>query len=201
MRVYPALTALVFLFSCISGERESGHQLTFGGGAVDSKFTTSTGKEISIKTSHPRGQSLNDIVISTSGFEHNLQDTLVDRDPVQHIFVDDLDQNGFDEVYIISVSSGSGSYGKVSGYASNRDKSMSIIHMPDFDQDSEHFNEYRGHDQFSIESNSLVRIYPIYKTIDSNNAPSGGKRKLTYKLAPGEAMWQLTIAESELVTE
>ena len=74
---------------------------------------------------------------------------------------------------------------------------MSMIYMPDIDRNSEFYNEYRGQDQYSIEDNLLVRIFPIYKNIDSNNAPTGGKRKIIYSLSPGEAMWQLTIMQSE----
>jgi hypothetical protein len=167
------------------------------GDQQNSEIQFGAGRSVAISTSHPKGMSLTDIVISSSGFDHNLQDTLFDKDPVQQLFVDDLDQNGYDELYIITEAAGSGSYGHVIGYASNRDKSLSMIHMPDVDPRSDDFEGYRGNDQFSIEDHQLIRIFPVYRNIDSNNAPSGGKRRIVYDLSPGEAMWQLTISKSE----
>jgi hypothetical protein len=38
---------------------------------------------------------------------------------------------------------------------------------------------------------SLVRRFPVYRSGDSNAKPTGGTRQVTYKLVPGEAMWQL----------
>ena len=41
-----------------------------------------------------------------------------------------------------------------------------------------------------VESN-LVRRFPLYNRGDSNAKPTGGIRQVTYKLVPGEAIWQL----------
>ena len=158
---------------------------------------TKTGKTIIISETHPVGQSLSTIKISTKDFEHNYPEIYKDRDPISEVFVADLDGNGFDEIYIITTSVGSGSYGTVLGFASNKDKSLSMINFPEIQKGDENFEGYMGHDTFKIEDQKLVRIFPIYNQGDTNQNPTGGTRKLVYGLYPGEAMWQLKVEKSE----
>lgn len=161
------------------------------------EYKTKTGKSIVISETHPVGQSLSTIQISSRGFEHNYKETYENRDPVSDVFIADLDGNGFDEIYIVSTSAGSGSYGKIMGFASNNDKSLSMINFPDMQKEDRIFEGYMGHDVFSIEDQKLVRTFPIYNKDDTNQNPTGGKRKVIYGLYPGEAMWQLKIEKSE----
>jgi hypothetical protein len=48
-----------------------------------------------------------------------------------------------------------------------------------------------GHDQYAVVETRLVRRFPVYRPGDSNASPTGGTRQVSYKLVPGEAMWQL----------
>jgi len=161
------------------------------------EYKTRTGKRIIISETHPVGQSLSTIRISTKGFEHIYAETFEDRDPISDVFLADLDGNGFDEIYIITTSAGSGSYGTVLGFASNKDKSLSIINFPEIREGDENFEGYMGHDTFKIKDQKLVRTFPIYKQVDTNQNFTGGTRKLVYGLYPGEAMWQLRVEKSE----
>jgi hypothetical protein len=160
-------------------------------------YRTKTGKTIIVSEMHPAGRSLSAIEVRTRGFEHDCQEVYPDRDPISDVFVADLDGNGFDEIYIITTSAGSGSYGNVLGFASNKDKSLSMIHFPEMRKGDEHFEGYMGHDTFKIEVQRLVRIFPIYNKGDTNKNPTGGRRRLVYGLYPGEAMWQLRMEQSE----
>lgn len=160
------------------------------------EYTTGSGKSLLIEERHPVGQSLSDIAVTSTGFEHNLSEVFTDRDPIKSVHVADLDGNGFDEFYIVTVSSGSGSYGDVIGLASNRDKSLSLIYLPEAREGDEFFSGYMGHDSFSIVGNRLVRSFPVYLPADTNNDPSGGTRRLSYGLLAGEAGWLLRIIES-----
>jgi hypothetical protein len=162
---------------------------------VAREYKTRSGKSLLIEERHPAGQSLSDISLQSTGFDHDLSEVLKDRDPIQSVHVADLDSNGFDEFYIITVSSGSGSYGNVIGFGSNRDKSLSMIYFPEIQEGDELFNGYMGHDAFSIDENRLVRSFPVYQPSDTNNKPTGGTRRLIYDLFPGEAAWQLRIIE------
>jgi hypothetical protein len=159
------------------------------------EYKTRSGKSLLIEEGHPVGQSLSDISLRSTGFEHNLSEVLKDRDPIVSVHVADLDNNGFDEFYIITVSRGSGSYGTVIGFASNRDKSLSMIYFPDIQEGDELFTGYMGHDTFSIKGNRLIRSFPVYQPSDTNNNPTGGTRRLVYGLFAGEAAWQLRIIE------
>jgi hypothetical protein len=124
----------------------------------------------------------------------------MNEDPLTDVFIVDLDENGFDEIYIITTSAGSGSYGNVLGFASNRDKSLSMINCTDLQYNEEFSKGYRGQDSFTIQNNKLVRAFPVYNEGDTNQNPTGGKRKLIYGLNPGEAMWQLKIEKSEMLS-
>ncbi|MDH3828760.1 MAG: hypothetical protein OET21_15165, partial [Desulfobacterales bacterium] len=161
------------------------------------KYKTKTGKTIIISVTHPVGQSLSTIEITTKDFEHNYPERYEDMDSISDVFLADLDGNGFDEIYIITTSVGSGSYGTVLGFASNKDKSLSMINFPEIQEGDENFEGYMGHDTFKIENQKLVRIFPIYNKGDTNKNPTGGTRKLVYGLYLGEAMWQLKVEKSE----
>jgi len=160
-------------------------------------YKTRTGKTIIMSETHPVGQSLSTIAISTKDFEHNFLEIYEDRDPISDVLIADLDGSGFDEIYIITTSAGSGSYGTVLGFASNKDKSLSMINFPEIQEGDKNFVGYMGHDIFMIEDRTLVRIFPIYKQGDTNPNPTGRTRKLVYDLFPGEAMWQLKVEKSE----
>ena len=161
-------------------------------------YKTHTHKTIVISETHPVGLSLSTITISTKDFEHNISETLENMDPISDVMIADLDENGFDEIYIITTSQGSGSYGKVLGFASNKDKSLSMINFPGTEQDKKVFEGYMGHDSFTIEVKKLIRTFPVYHKTDTNQHPTGGTRKVIYGLYPGEAMWQLKIENRHL---
>jgi len=205
IRLLSAFFALSILWSCIEASKKVGpHDIQASPAKAkgiqsnaSKEFKTRTGKTIMISETHPVGQSLSTIKISTKDFEYNYSEIYRDRDPISDIFLSDLDGNGFDEIYIIMTSAGSGSYGTVLGFASNKDKSLSMINFPEVQEGDNNFKGYMGHDNFKIEERKLVRIFPIYNQGDTNQNPTGGKRKLVYGLYPGEAMWQLKIEKSE----
>lgn len=166
--------------------------------SISSQYVTKSSKFLLIEESHPVGQSLSDISLKSVGFEHELTEVFNDRDPIESVHVADLDANGFDEFYIFTVSSGSGSYGNVIAFASNRDKSLSMIYFPEIQEGDALFSGYMGHDSFRISNNKLIRSFPIYQPADANDNPTGGIRRLAYTLVAGEAGWQLKITESTI---
>ena len=44
-----------------------------------------------------------------------------------------------------------------------------------------------GHDRFYIKESKLFREFPIYKEGDPNANPTGGIRRIQYKMVDGEA--------------
>lgn len=177
--------------------RDAGGDGAGGEGAGQPReYRTRTGKTIEVVESHPVGMSMSTIEISTRGFEHEFRETFEDRDPVADVLTADLDGNGFDEIYVVTRSAGSGSYGNVLGFASNNDRSLSMIHLPEAREEDRPFDGYRGHDVFTLEGGKLVRTFTVYREGDPNAAPTGGTRRVLYALHPGEAMWQLKIERS-----
>jgi hypothetical protein len=176
-------------------------QSTDSSNEVPKVYQTKTDKTIIVSESHPAGRSLSTIEVRTRGFEHEYHEIYPDRNPISDVLVADLDGNGFDEIYIITTGAGSGSYGTVLGFASNKDKSLSMINFPEIREGDERFEGYRGHDAFKIEDQKLVRMFPIYNKGDANGNPTGGRRKLVYGLVPGEAMWQLKVEQSEKMSK
>ena len=111
----------------------------------------------------------------------------------------DLNGDKAPEVYIYVTSSGSGSYGSLVAYSSNHNQSMSEIYLPPLDPKSKAARGYMGHDRFKIQGHYLVRTFPVYEKEDPNCCPTGGERKLYYKLIPGEAGWILRLSKTEHV--
>jgi uncharacterized protein len=109
--------------------------------------------------------------------------------------IGDLNADGSPEIYIYTMSAGSGGYASVIGYSVNNKKSLSEIYLPEIDTASKEGQGYMGHDTFSLVENTLVRRFPIYKKDDTNANPTGGTRQLEYKLRNGEASWLLKLVK------
>ena len=101
--------------------------------------------------------------------------------------VADLNADGFPELLIFTQSAGSGSYGNVIAFSSNGAKSVSQVYFPPANENPKLNKGYMGHDIFLINESTLVQEFPIYKEGDPNSDPTGGIRRIQYKLVNGEA--------------
>lgn len=136
--------------------------------------------------------SLNRVRIETKGLKG--ANTPIEREmdgTVTLAEVADLNVDGSPEIYVYVTSAGSGSYGSLVAYSSNRKKSLSEIYLPPLADDPEASKGYMGHDEFRVVENSLVRRWPVYRDGDTNAKPTGGTRQVSYKLKAGEAGWVL----------
>ncbi len=184
IKILSITSIFAFVSSCCNlSEKES-----FPGTAYKLK----NDKSVFIYETHPVGQSLSTIEINSKGFENELAEVIEEADPISAVLLGDLDQNGFGEIYIVLTAAGSGSYGSILGFASNNDKSLSQIYLPEVDKENVLFKEYQGHDSFTIEKNKLVRSFPM----DISNDSIQMKRIVIYSLYAGEATWQLKIDDS-----
>ena len=159
-------------------------------------YTTETGKKFKVKIDTGLEFSLQNIHIQTIGFEQiNEKFSITEVDPIEDIFLADLNKDGFEELYVTTRSVGSGGYSTLYGFASNSDKSVSQINIPDLigiDPDSEGLYEgFSGHNTYSIEDGKMVISFPVYMPGDSNAQPTGGERKIIYVLEKAEASWTL----------
>lgn len=136
--------------------------------------------------------SLNRLKIQPQGLkgknaviEANADGTVTDAE------VADLNGDGFPEIYIYVTSAGSGSYGSLIAYGSNKNLSLTEIYLPPLEENPKALVGYQGHDEFRVVENALVRRFPIYKKNDSQARPTGGTRQVQYHLVAGEAGWIL----------
>ena len=176
------------LFSCFAGQTATGRE-----------FKTASGIVFVVEETHPTSASLSTIRVTSRGLKEVETDmSYTDVDPVKDIFLADINNDGFEELYIITEVAGSGGYAGIIGLSSNNDKSTSTITVPELVEDDmkagKLFEGYQGHDKIYIENKQLVREFPVYKAGDNNATPSGGTHKVVYTLSKGEASWMLTAA-------
>ena len=151
---------------------------------------------ITFRVSAPNDSSAGKVTIVPSGLTVT-NDTIIQEidGTVIGAEIADLDVNGWPELYVFTQSAGSGSYGSVLGQAVNNGKSLSAIFLPDIAEDAKLAEGYMGHDEFAIVENSLARRFPIYAPGDTNAAPSGKMRQVSYGLVAGEAGWLLRMRD------
>jgi len=114
---------------------------------------------------------------------------------VSKVEIADLDGDGSSELFVYTVSPGSGSYGKAYAWSTNGKKVLTDIFIrPPAEKD---LWGYMGHDEFAVIESSFARRFPVYKKGDPNSSPTGGWRQFQYKLKPGEAGWVLQIKRVE----
>jgi hypothetical protein len=194
---YPILAAAI-LFSCKDVEKKSAvmgdtsqnkiavEPVSTAANSILKEVTTSTGKTVLIEESHPKGQSLSDITIQFKG-DSTTRLSLTDKDPISAVFIADLNKDKFDEVYIISTAAGSGSYGTVHGFSSNRDLSFSMIYFPvleEKDLKEGLLKGYSGHDAYQIEGQELIRTFAV-------STDNKERKSVAYRLRKSETGYVL----------
>jgi hypothetical protein len=205
-RTIPQLSAILFLFilfqfSCKQEEKKSPEKnetdtpVKTRSSEESRVFTTQSGKVFELNEDSNE-DGMYDFHLVPKGFEFS-KDTLIiaEADPLNKAFLADLDENGFEEIYLITTSVGSGSYGNIYGYSSNADKSVSPIYMAPINENDLSpgglFEGYMGHDSIYLDEGALMRKFPIYLEGDPNCCPTGGHSTIIYDLKAGEASWKL----------
>jgi hypothetical protein len=117
--------------------------------------------------------------------------------PLENVLIADLDQNGFEELYLITRSVGSGSYANIYGILSVDGNRYKAIYNPENEPNGQstmkYFQNYCGHDSIFIENQELKRIFPLYNSAEPNCCSSIGKRFLTYKLLSYENSYAIHV--------
>lgn len=112
-------------------------------------------------------------------------------DPVLEVRLDDLDHDGFQELYVITQSVGPEAFGTIFGMYSSRDTSLTVISYegatPYQMKEGEPYVGYRGHDRFRFDQGELTNTFPVYKPDDEDDQPTGGESTVVYELVRGQA--------------
>jgi heat shock protein HslJ len=166
------------------------------------EYKTMTGKVISVLDTHPLGESLSTVTVTGKDFGTSSTFTF-EKDRLEDVFTADLDKNGFDEIYLITRSQGSGSAAEITAFASNNDESLSQIAIPELtDADTSKgglFEHYMGHDSFGIKNGLLTRSFPLYMASDTQNNPTGGTETLVYSLVSSTSGYSLQVSKLQPV--
>lgn len=188
---------ILFFTGCNNSQMSKpiGKELTKSG-IITNEFKTRSDKVFILTEDKSMGASISKAKLAVHNFEiANEEFDLGEIDPVENIFLADLDQNGFEELYFTTRSSGSGSYSRIFGFASNNDKSVTPVYVPEIAEDELNsgriFYGYMGHNSFSVENGILIHSFPVYLKDDSNANPTGGAQRIKYELITGESGWIL----------
>jgi len=207
--VLPLVIFIFFIFSCKEDQAssKSDHLKAVDKTTIESKedskqiekisYKTTTGKSIELIVDK-KSNSLSDFTIVSFDFVNSTDSLIIkDSDPLHEAIIKDLDANGYDELYIITRSTGSGSYASIFGFASNQDLSLTSIYVPSISENDVQpdgpFHGYMGHDSIYFDDNRILRKFSIYKDGDANCCPTGGDKIVSYQLKAGEATWKLEI--------
>lgn len=197
LKIYTTIVlVLAVLVSCNFKKASKLKDNVYEGKIETREFKTKSGKVFVVEIDNSMGASISTVQITTQEFTAvNAVHKIGTIDPVEFIFIADLDGNGFDEIYIVSRSAGSGSYANIYGVASNKDKSTTPIYVPEIasKQRAENglFYGFMGHNTFTFEDGELLNIFPVYTEDDTNAKPTGGTRSVEYELIAGESGWIL----------
>jgi hypothetical protein len=147
---------------------------------------------VTFQVESPNDSSINPVTVrAAAGKETFAEETMEADGTITEVEVEDLNADGFPEIYVYVTSAGSGSYGSLIAYASNGNLSISPIYLPPLEDDPAAAAGYMGHDSFVVGEGNLVRSFPVYREGDTNAAPTGGTRQIQYRLKAGEAGWLL----------
>ena len=150
-------------------------------------------QEVTFQVESPNDSSINLVKVRAQAGDKMIGEFEVEADgAITGVEVEDLNADGFPEIYVYITSAGSGSYGSLIAFASNRNQSITPITLPSLeDEDVAVTKGYMGHDTFVVGEGALVRRFPVYGESDTNSKPTGGTRQIQYKLEAGEAGWVL----------
>jgi hypothetical protein len=95
---------------------------------AESFFAQMVLQGVTFQVESPNDSSINLVTVRAETSEGSLGDVEVEADGIiTNVEVEDLDANGYPEIYVYVTSAGSESYGSVIAYASNRNRAMSEI--------------------------------------------------------------------------
>jgi glucose/arabinose dehydrogenase len=107
---------------------------------------------------------------------------------VADIETGDIDGDNAPEL-LVKTKSGADEKGVAYVFSSNRNKSLSMVNLPDFSSDTKLAAGYQGHDEYALVESVFMIRFPLYE----GGQKTGKMRQLQYKLKPGEAMKQLVL--------
>lgn len=145
--------------------------------------------KIRFTVTSPQSSTGNIFTVTPSGYTNSNDPLTMDCEGVVvKSEVADIDGDNAPELLVVTQI-GDDKKGKAYVFSSNKDKSMSMVNLPDFSTDPKNTMGYAGLDDFALVENSFLHRFPLYE----NGQPTNKTRQFQYKLKPGEAMKQLVL--------
>jgi hypothetical protein len=129
----------------------------------------------------------NDLQIRPMGFSSEVKPMeFMIRGRVAKAEIDDLNSDGYPDLVLYVYTDSSAVFGTVYAFVSKANKAVVGCFLPDPVMDGKINAGYKGHDTFSLMEGYLLEKFPIYKSGDDKDSPSGGTRVILYQLVPDE---------------
>ena len=122
---------LIMISACQHSQKQANENIKSEETNITStEYKTKSGKKFIVHIDHSAGASICEVQIETTEFTAvNTMHKLGTIDPVIDVFITDLDKNGFEEIYLVTQSAGSGSYSNIYGIVSNNDRSATPVYV------------------------------------------------------------------------
>ena len=151
-----------------------------------SEYILKNGKSFTILQS-PESDYLVDARIYGKGFSGSTDTIFFEEiELIDTVLIGDINNDGFEELYIFTRGFFPGAYDHVFGITSVEDISYKEINFYDLKPsdviEGAVFNGYQGQDVYTLENNSIKRTFPVYNPGDFYNHPSRGYKTLYYTL-------------------
>ena len=141
---------------------------------------TATGKTYVVERKEKDGKIT--YTLNGEGFKFAKETKLLSHADVKDILTADLDNDGFDEAYIIYDCMEKGdAHPVIAGFVSYKDRAFGPITVRA--ASAKQLEGYNGQDKIFVENGQLIREFPVF-----DGAKNTGKmKKLNYALSAGEA--------------
>lgn len=139
------------------------------------------------------------VKISSACLNLEIPIILKDVNPIEKVIVADLNEDGYDEIYITTRSVGTGSFSELFGFASDKDKSLTTINLQNIRKNNQKdgiFDGCIGHEIYKFERRAVVLEFPIYNEKNGNTSPTGRTRVITYALNSDNSGYNLEVAST-----
>ncbi|WP_105102078.1 hypothetical protein [Microbulbifer pacificus] len=188
-KIYTIFLVVLFVSACISSQKVSDN-LTQGGpprvqpekkkeSIFFETYKTDTEKSFKVEVEGISGSLM--MTVKSRGFNFNETHRFEGIDPIESIFQNDLDRDGFQEIYITTRSESSAASSMIYGVASNKDRSTSRIFLAELARGEVMGEGFIGNNRFNLENGVLIETY---------GQPDNEKR-IKYSLVKREAGFTL----------
>jgi hypothetical protein len=127
----------------------------------------------------------NEVDIRLVGFDNSAQQPrFMCRGRVAKAEIDDLNSDGYPDLIMYVFTDSGAVFGTVYSFINKGNKTVVPCFLPDPMMDGKINEGYKGRDQYSLMQGYLLEKFPIYKTGDDKDKPSGGTRVILYQLVP-----------------